>query len=59
MDTYKKLGKLKWDTLKRKATNDKMNRTEVPHMDNQNKKTMNKLFTMQNHGSAEINMLML
>jgi hypothetical protein len=59
MDTHTELGKLKWDTLKRKATNNKMNQIEVPHKDNQNKKTANKVFTTQNHGSAEINMLML
>jgi hypothetical protein len=38
MDTHKELEKLKWDILKRKATNDKMNQTEVPHKDNQNTK---------------------
>jgi len=53
MDTHKKLGKLKWDILKRKTTNDKMHQTEVPHMDNQNKKIENKVFTTQNHVSAQ------
>jgi len=59
MDTHKKLGKLKWDILIRKTINDKMNQTEVPHTDNQNNKTGNKVFTTQNNVSAQINMLML
>jgi hypothetical protein len=46
-------------TEKRKTTNDKMNKTEVPRMDNQNKKTGNTVFTKQDNGSVQINMLTL